>query len=97
MQEAKTHENLKLLEKEARDMHTCVSLLPHWPRNGQGKNRTCPVITPIMDNCDGVKTGHIISHEWCIFPQNQFQYLKVECLIVLIIKKKSGNDKSDFK
>ena len=46
-----------------------------------------------MDNCDGVKTGYLISHEWCFFSQNRFLGFKVECLLVLIIKKKFGNDK----
>ena len=45
-----------------------------------------------MDNCDGVKTGHLISHEQYLFPQNQFQCFKVECLIVLNVKKKIGNN-----
>ena len=40
-----------------------VSLLHHWPRNSQGKNGPCPVITPAMDNCGGVKTTHLILHE----------------------------------
>ena len=43
-----------------------------------------------MDNCDGVKMRHLTSHDWCLFPQNQFQHFKVESLVALIIKKKSG-------
>ena len=71
-----------------------VPLLPHGPRNSQGKNGTCPVIAQAIDNCYGAKTGHLISHEWCPFPQNLFQYFKVKCLVVLIIKKISGNSKA---
>ena len=37
-----------------------------------------------------VKMRHLTSHEWCFFPQNQFQHFKVACLVALIIKKKSG-------
>ena len=29
-----------------------------------------------MHKCDGVKTGHIISHEWHLFPQNGSSVLK---------------------
>ena len=49
------------------------------------------VIIPAMHNSDVVKTRHLILHEWCLFPPNWFQCFKVECLVVPIIKKKSGN------
>ena len=68
-------------------------LLPHWLGNSQGKNGECPIITPAMNSYDGIKMGHIISCEWCLFLRNQFQCFKVECLVVLIIFKKSGIDK----
>ena len=41
--------------------------------------------------------GHLISHEWCLFPQNQFHGFNVESLVILIIKKKSGNNKASGK
>ena len=69
--------------------------LPHWPRSW-GKSGTCPVITPAMDDCEGVKRGHVISHEWCLFPQNQFWCFKVECLVDLTVYKKSRNDKASW-
>ena len=36
---------------------------------------------------NGVKMAHLISHEWYLFPQNQFKCFKLECLVILIIKK----------
>ena len=50
-----------------------------------------------MINCDGEKKGHLISHEWDLFPQDWFWCFKVECLVVLIIKKKSGKNKASGK
>ena len=65
-EETRTDEILKLLKKEAKEMlhlwKMSVPLLPHWSRNSQGKKGIYPVITPVMDNCDGVKMGHLISH-----------------------------------
>ena len=55
------------------------------------------MITRAVDDYDGVKTGHLISHAWCLFPQSWFQCFKVECLVVLIIKKKSRNNKASRK
>ena len=58
---------------------------------------TLPVFTPAVYNYDGVKMRHLISYEWCLFPQNWFQCFEVECLIVLIIKKKYGNSRTSRK
>ena len=89
----KKQKQMKIWNSYKRKLKTCtlnkksVSLPPHWPRNSQGKNSTCPIITPLMDNCDGVKTGQIVSQKWCLFLQNQFQCFKEEYLIVLLSKK----------
>ena len=40
-----------------------------------------------MDSCGRFKKGHIIPHEWCLFPQNYLHCFKVEVSEVLIIKK----------
>ena len=67
---------------------------PHWPRNSQGKNGTYPVMTPAIDYCDGVKTGHInFAYFFCCCKIGS-SVLKEECLVVFIIKKKFGNDKA---
>ena len=50
IQEPKTHTNLKLFQKEDKEMLISVLLLSHWPWNSQGKNGACLVITPAMDN-----------------------------------------------
>ena len=50
-----------------------------------------------MDNCDGIKLGHPVSNEWCLFLQDRFWIFRVECLVISIIKKKSGNNKTSGK
>ena len=63
-----------------------VSLYPiDLEINNKCKNETCLVIIPAIDNCDRVKMGQLISHEWCIFLQNQFQCFKVECLMMMMM------------
>ena len=62
---------------------------PVWVHFGSNVNML--IITPAIDNYEGVKMGCPISHEWCLFLQNWSQCFKIECLVVLIIKKKSGN------
>ena len=58
MKEYKMEKHMKTWNSGERIRKTCtflkisVSLLPHWPRNSQGENGTCPIITPAMDNCD---------------------------------------------
>ena len=66
----------------------------HWPRNSQGKNGTYPIITPAIDHCDeGKNSTHKFHVFFCCWKIGS-SVLKKQCLVVLIIKKKSGNDKA---
>ena len=71
-----------------------VSVLPAWSRNSHSKNMTCLRITSAMDNCDRVKTGHLMVDLSAklvpVFQSRMFSQW-------LIIKKKSGNDKASWK
>ena len=51
-------------------------------------------MTPAIDYCDGVKTGHINFTYFFCFCKIGSSVLKEECLVVFIIKKKFGNDKA---
>ena len=78
-------------------LKTIFSNLDHWSRSNQGKQGIRPIITAAIDKCNRVKMGHLVSHEWHLFPQKWFWCFKVECLVVSSIKKISGNNKASWK
>ena len=41
-----------------------------------------------MDNCDRLKMKHLISNDWCLFPQNWPQCFKVEMFSCLDYQEK---------
>ena len=71
MKEYKKQKHMQTWNSLKRRLRICALnlLLRHGPRNRVKMGRTCPIITPAMDNCD------CDSHEWCLFPQNLFHFV----------------------